>query len=1080
MGENIKVLKSKNLCLVFCKIFLCKRAFSRKNISYFFGFLVAVTIFEENSLGSNLNEKVMKKKLLFCFLFVLTLKLQSLAQRTISGTVRDDKGEAVVGATVYVKGNTRLGAVTDAEGKFVINEVPDGATIVVQALDFKPKEVPIGNQSILNITLEPDIIQAIEVVSTGYGEVESRSFTGSAGKVDNTKIENVPIQSFDQILQGRTPGALIQSSTGMPGSRATVLIRGIGSVNSSTDPLYIVDGIPVDPVFFGTLNPNDFESVNVLKDGPAVAIYGSRGANGVIVVTTKRGIKDRNIFSYNFQYGISTPDYDRFLPTLNSIEKIQVENEVGFGYSYDRNGLGKPSDAELEVLRNTFTDWKRVLFRTAKTMQHEVNASGGTDKLRYYASLNYYEQEGTVINTDFKRYAGRLNLDYLGENVSFSFKNTVSFTTRNFTDENNTSIASPLNGVYWSNPYETVYDPTHISGFNVLNTSPSNQPNPLEEQLLNRDKTDDIKAFSAVKVEYQIPWVKGLSLRTNWGVDLNARENEFLDHPYRIVYLPRELGGTGQSQRKGRFSRNSRRRIAYNGTTSLNYIKDFGDHNLRVSLFQEVVGRELRTFGFNGFGLQNVLLLNEAGITPGSAAPNDPANNYIPTVSGLKTLNGLFSVFLDASYTFRKRYSFSANIRRDGTSKLLKENRFVNTFSLGANWQVSEESFLKGSKTISSLRLRASYATTANQELIKNINDPIVNDFPALGLYGQGVYADGLAFLQTYIPVPDLKWERRLKANFGVDFGFFEDRIRGSLNLYNDVTKDLFFPRQLSRTSGFSSLLVNVGELRNRGIEFELNADVLRIDDFVWSVGGNITYNQNKVLKVLPDQDEIVGSFDIIKVGYPLYTLYLVKYAGVNPANGDGLFYDKNGNITPWLDPNAREFFKPRFPTTFGGFNSDFKYKNLSLSAFFTYATGHQMYNNERTNIDNPGYLQDGFSREVLRRWQEPGDITDWPRLQSADGRLTAFQYTEEGAATTRYLEDIGYIRLRNVTLSYNLPKKWYDKAKLKDVRLFFIGQNLLTFTRWRGTDPERGNGVANGAIYPALRQYTFGANITF
>lgn len=1021
----------------------------------------------------------MKKKLLFSFVFVLALIMQSFAQKTVSGTVRDDKGEAVVGATVFVKGNTKLGSVTDAEGKFVINEVPDRAVLVIQALDYKTKEVPVGNQSVFNITVEPDVIQAIEVVSTGYGEVESRSFTGSAGKVDNTKIENVPIQSFDQILQGRTPGALIQSSTGMPGSRATVLIRGIGSVNSSVDPLYIVDGIPVDPAFFGTLNPNDFESVNVLKDGPAVAIYGSRGANGVIVVTTKKGIKDRSIFSYNFQYGIATPDYDRFLPTLNSIEKIQVENEVGFGYSYDRNGLGKPSDAELEALRNTFTDWKKVLFRNAKTVQHEVTASGGSEKLRYYGSLNYYEQQGTIVNTDFKRYSGRLNLDYLGDNFSFAFRNTVSFTTRNFTDENNTAISSPLNAVYWSNPYETVYDPTHISGYNVLNTSPSNQPNPLEEQMLNKDKTDDIKAFTSVRLEYQLPRVKGLSLRTNWGVDLNARENEFLDHPYRIVYLPRDLGGIETSQRKGVFSRSSRRRIAYTGTTSLNYIKDFGEHNLRVSLFQEVVGRELRTFGFTGFGLQNVLLLNEAGITPGSAAPNDPANNYIPTVSGLKTVNGLFSVFLDGSYTFRKRYSLSANIRRDGTSKLLKQTRFVNTFSVGANWQISEEEFLKNSKTISSLRLRASYATTANQELITG-RGVLADDFPAYGLYSQGVYANGLAFFQNNVPVPDLKWERRFKANFGVDFGLFEDRIRGSLNLYNDVTKDLFFPRQLSRTSGFTSLLVNVGELRNRGIEFEVNTDVLRIDDFVWSVGGNITYNQNKVLKVLPDQDEIVSGIDIIKVGYPLYTLYLVKYAGVNPANGDGLFYDKNGNITPWVDPDARQFFKPRFPTTFGGFNSDFKYKNLSLSAFFTYATGHQMYNNERTNIDNPGYLQDGFSREVLRRWQEPGDITDWPRFQSADGRLTAFQYTEEGAATTRYLEDIGYIRLRNVTFAYNLPKKWYDKAKLKDVRLFFIGQNLLTFTRWRGTDPERGNGVATGAIYPALRQYTFGANITF
>lgn len=1021
----------------------------------------------------------MKKKLLFNFVFVLAFVIQGFAQRTVSGTVTDDKKEPIIGATVFVKGNPKLGAVTDVDGKFVINDVPEGAVLVIQALDYKSKEVAVGSQSSIDIGLEADVIQTIEVISTGYGEVETRSFTGSAGKVGSKEIENVPIQSFDQILQGRTPGILVQSSSGMPGARATVLIRGIGSVNSSTDPLYIVDGIPVDPNFFGTLNPNDFESMTVLKDGPAVAIYGSRGANGVIVVNTKKGAKDKTTFKYNFQYGIGLPDYDRFLPTLNSREKIQVEREIGFGYSYDRNGLGEPSEAELQALENTFTDWKRVLFRQSRTVQHEVSASGGSGPIRYFGSLNYYNQEGTVVNTDFKRYSGRLNFDYVGKNLTFSFKNTVSYTDRNFTDENNTAISSPLNAVYWTNPYETVYDPTHISGFNVINTSPSNQPNPLEEQMLNRDRSEDIKAFSVVSAELQIPGVQGLSIRSNWGVDLNARENEFLDHPYRLVYLPRSLGGIETSLRVGAFARSSRRRISYNGTTSINYVKDINaDNSFRVSLFQEVVARQFRTFSFTGYGLQNTLLLNEAGITAGSAAPNDPANNYIPAVGGLTTNNGLFSVFLDGSYTYKKRYSLSANVRRDGSSKLLKDNRFINTFSVGANWVMSDEDFLKGTK-VSNLRVRASYATTANQDLITG-RGVIADDFPAFGLYTQGAYADGLAFFQSNVPNPDLKWERRFKANFGVDFGFFENRITGSLNLYNDVTKDLFFPIQLSRTSGFTSILSNVGELRNRGVEFEIAADVLRVDDFVWNLSGNITYNQNKVLKVLPDRDEIVGGIDIIKVGEPLYSNYLVRYAGVNPANGDGLFYDQNGNITPFIDADARNIYKPRFPVFFGGFTSAFTYKNLSLSAFFSYAGGHQMYNNERTNIDNPGYLQDGFSREVLRRWQEPGDITDWPRFQSADGRLTAFQYTEEGAATTRYLEDLDYVRLRNLQLSYNLPAKWVEKAKIKGVRVFFIGQNLLTFTRWRGVDPERGNGVATGAIYPALRIFTGGANITF
>ncbi|MCU0437817.1 MAG: SusC/RagA family TonB-linked outer membrane protein [Raineya sp.] len=1021
----------------------------------------------------------MKKKLLFSFVFVLAFVIQGFAQRTVSGTVTDDKAQAVIGATVFVKGNTKLGAVTDVDGKYSINDVPNGAILVVKAVDFKDKEINSGSQAVINFSLELDQIQQIEVISTGYGEIATRSYTGSAGIVESKKIENVPIQSFDQILQGRTPGALIQGSSGQPGSRATVLIRGRGSVNSSTDPLYIVDGIPVDPNFFGTLNPNDFETMNVLKDGPAVAIYGSRGANGVIVVTTKKGTKDKNIFTYNLQYGVSTPDYNRFLQTLNSKEKIQVENEIGLGYSFDRNGLGTPTEGELENLANTFTDWKKVLFKNGRTVQHEVTASGGSEKLRYYGSLNYYDQEGTVVNTNFKRYSGRLNLDYIDKNFSFSFKNTLSFTNRNFTDENNASIASPINAVYWTNPYEVVYDPTHISGYNVINTSPSNQPNPLEGQMLNRDKTDDIKGFSSIRLEYQLPWIDGLSVRTNWGVDLNARENEFLDHPYQINYLPVELGGTRSSLRDGAFQRSSRRRIGYTGTTSINYTKDINeDNSLRISLFQEIVGRQLRSFSFTGYGLTNVLLLNEAGITPGSFAPGDPANNYIPTVSGLRTNNAIFSVFLDGSYTFKKKYSLSANIRRDGSSKLLKDNRFVTTYSVGANWVMSDEEFLKNTK-VSTLRLRASFATAANQDLITG-RGTIADDFPAYALYQQSVYGTGLSFLQASVPVPDLKWERRLKSNFGLDYGFFDNRITGSVNLYNDVTKDVFFNRQLSRTSGFSELLLNIGEIRNRGVEFELNADVLRVGDFTWSLGGNITYNQNKVIKVLPGQDEIIEGLTITKEGYPLGSLYLVEYAGVNPANGDGLFYDKTGNIVPNFTGDPRKIFRPTQPPIFGGFNSEFIYKNFSLSVLFSYTAGHQLYNNEKTNIDNPGYLQDGFSREVLRRWQEPGDITDWPRFQTADGRLTAFQYTEEGFSTTRYMENAGYVRLRNLNIAYTLPAKWTDKAKLKGVKIFAIGQNLLTFTRWTGADPERGIGSATGALYPGLRTYTAGVNVIF
>jgi len=887
------------------------------------------------------------------------------------------------------------------------------------------------------VTLKTDSKLLGEVIVTGYKTQNSREVAGSINTVSAEEIREVPIASFDQALQGRAPGVLIQANSGQPGAAASVTIRGKGSINGSNEPLYILDGIQISAADFSTLNPNDFASFTILKDAASTSIYGSRGANGVIVITSKRGKSGVTRVNYDFQYGGSqAPTHPQLV--MNGNQKLDYELANGNLYGW--------TDAELDGLRQINTNWEDVLFRTGNTQSHQLSASGGSDKTTFFLSGSVFDQSGTVPNTDLRRYTGRANVETQAGNFRFGLNTSIGFSKFNNTLEGDSFIGSPLNAVRWLNPYERPYDENGDYTQIV-----SGQPNALQELLENQTSRDQIKGVGIVFVEYKAPFLEGLTMRTNWGIDYT--QDEFQTYLDRTTYRGSiAQGGNGSLRRE--LERNFR----YTGTTSISYTKRFNvDNELTVSVFNEVVKNDERAFGFTGFGLVGPFQ-NEAGITPGT-----PLNGYIPGVRGFGGQNSLISYFIDATYGFKDRYFINAGLRRDGSSRFGEDNRYANFGSIGLSWIVSDEAFMQNLKGnfFNELKFKGSYGAVGNQEGIGN--------FDSRELFGRSIYNGIGGIALTNLPNPFLRWERKEMLNAGVEFVLLQGRLNGIFEYYNNVTDDLFLNRQLTRTSGFTSQNTNIGSLRNRGYEISFIGKVIDSPNFKWDLNANFTYNKNEVTSLVGDQTEIIEGDYITKIGEPINSLYLVRYAGVNPENGNAQYLTRDNELTENYDPNDRAVLGTSDAPYFGGFGTSFSYKNLSMNVLFTYVFGNNLYNNDRNNIENPGYLFDNLSVELLNEWRTPGQITNIPRADNAFF-----------SGTSRFVESGDYLRLRNINLSYNLPAKTIANLKIASARVFVQGQNLLTFTQFRGFDPELSDRLLIGSQYPALRTVTMGVSVGF
>jgi len=958
------------------------------------------------------------------------------SQQIITGKVTDANGAPLSGVSVTVKGGKR-GTTTGPDGQFRIS-APAGSVLVISNVGYADREVSVENAS-ANIILEQSSRSLQEVIVTGYGTQNKKQVTGSISKISGDEIKMQPLGSFDKALQGKIPGLLSLSQSGQPGSPAVVTIRGQGSINGSTDPLYIIDGVQVNAGDFATINPGDIESFTILKDAASTAIYGSRGANGVIVITTKRGVSGKTKVDYDFQYGYSELPTDR-LKLMTSAEKLQYE-------FYDRPDFGPNpfgwTPAEVDSLSKLNFHIKDILFHKGITQQHQVSASGGNDKTHFYLSGSIFDQQGVVITTGLKRYTGRINLDNSFGNFKVGLNTTFGYSRLTGTRENDQYIGSPLNAIRWYNPYISLYDASGKYQIDYL----QGQPNPLQELLENHGNSDQFKGVGSAFIEYNIPWVKGLKARTVWGGDFSEDES--------FQYLDRTTDQGSQSQGgNGEVDRAYAKTFRYVGTTSLSFQRTIGDHEISASVYNEIIQRKFETFGFSGFGLVGPFK-NEAGITPGT-----PTNGYIPTVAGSGTKNGLLSYFVDAIYGYKRKYYINAGARRDGSSRLSENTRWANFGHIGANWIMSEENFLQGTRNwLNSLKLKASYGSSANQG---------VGDFETRELFGPTVYNGTGGLVLTNLP-KTLTWERKAEFNTGVEFTTFKGRLGGTIEVYRNITKDLFLDRQLSRTSGFQSITNNLGKLQNEGIEISLTGDVVRTRDFTWNLEANYTYNKNKLTDQNGQPDNINGIF-INRVGQPINSLYVVRYAGVDPQNGDALYYKKDGKTTTNIyDPDDRVIVGPSDPPQFGGFSSTWNYKGIALDVMFSYTIGGYAYNNDRLNVENPIYWFSNIAESLLREWQKPGDVTDIPS-----------SFNDLHAETTRFVEKTNYLRLRNVMLSYTLPASITNKAKLRSVKVFAQGENLYVWHNFQGYDPEIVAGILGGAHYPPLKTVTFGLNVGF
>ena len=979
----------------------------------------------------------MQMKRLFVLLFALVTTAYSLyAQVDVSGRVTDARDNSPLsGVNVTVKGS-RTGTATDRDGRFRIS-APANSILVFSNVGFAEKEARITGGN-LDVSLDLAQQNLSEVVVTGYTTLNKKQYTGSVAKVSGEEVNLQPIASLEQLLQGKTPGLLIQSQSGQPGSAASVTIRGKGSVLGGTQPLYIMDGTQITAADFSTINPADIETYSVLKDAVATAQYGSRGANGVIVVTTKKGRNAKTVINYDYQYGVQQLPKSK-LVLMNSAEKIDYE------VNYDRPDGLNPfgwSQAEIDSLSQVNPDWENAIFRKSKTQQHILSATGGNERTRFYISGSLFDQDGLVKTTKLRRYTGRINIDHTAGNLKVGLSTTFGYSTTSGTAENDNVISTPLNAYRWTMPYITPYLPD--GSYN--NNDPGGNPNPLPDLFLNTNRTDQLKGVGSLSLEYKIAAVKGLAVRTQWGVDFTDNLSE--NYTDRNTQTNNVVPG-----RNGAFNSNTLRRVRFTGVTSLNYDKKIGDHNFGVGLFNEVIKRRTTTTGFTGYGLVGPIK-NAAGITPGT-----PTNNYIPVVAGGATEDAVIGYFVIANYDFKNKYFVNLTARRDGSSRLAEGNKFVNYGGVGIGWALTSEDFMSTQKIFNNLKIKASYGSSGNSD--------IGDSYEALEQFGSVSYNGVGGLVLNNLRKDQLSWETRATANVGVEFTVLNNRVSGSVEVYRGTTKGLYLNRLLSSTNGVGNILTNLGKLQNQGVEVALEYQVIKTKDWNVSVNANWSGNKSKVL-ALDGNDEIVNGISINRIGERANSIYIVRYAGVDPANGDALYYLADGKTTTNVyDPADAAIVGSFDPKGFGGFGANISYKGIELSALFNYQYGNKIYNNARADVENPQYWFSNLSKDVLREWQNPGDITDIP------SSFSDFQYS-----STRYVEKGDFLRLRNVMLSYTLPQTLVKRWKLNSARFFVQGQNLVSWFSFKGYDPEVFTNVLSGAVFPNLKAVTAGVSI--
>jgi len=994
----------------------------------------------------------MKKRFAALLGMLLFLGLFAQAQtKSITGTVTSSQdGLSIPGVSVLVKGTT-IGITTDLDGKFIINAPTSATTLIFSFVGMKTQEVEISGRSIIDVILDTESQELQEVVVVAYGTVKREAKTGSVSAVKGTEISDAPVTSVDKMLTGKMAGVQITAVSGQPGANSQIRIRGTSSINAGSEPLWVVDGIPVmsgnQSYFTNTgnamaaVNPNDIESITVLKDAAATSVYGSRAANGVILVTTKSGKEGNAKFQVRSKVGYSQLANDNNFGVMNG------EELLGFYRAAIVNAGKDPDDPNggyyrpRTLLAGEQTNWMNHFTRLGKMQEYEINAAGGTNKSKFYTSLSFHNNEGIFYGINYKKFTFRVNADHkLTKKLEVGARVNVAYTDANDVAMQALYYVNPAFAGMTILPWTKKYN--EDGNFNI-NIPENSNTNPRFSAAYDKQWEKQYRFSNS----YFLAWkpIEGLELKSN-----NAMEGTFGEG---IRYWAPDYGGL-----TGTLQSSVLQYIQMTTSNTASYNTSFAEkHTLRVLLGQEAMKRTYQSYYLYSPDVDNQIPFP----TTGNAATDD-GTGY---TNNARTLMSFFGI---ADYSFASKYFFQGSVRYDGSSLFGQDNQWGLFWSVGASWNINKENFMSSLTVIDVLKIRASYGVNGNNDIAP---------YQAYGVYASSAYNGGTGMLPNSPSNSKLSWELNKTTNVGLDFGFFKGKINGGIDIYKRITSDMLLSKQVPQTSGFSSNFMNIGELENRGIELQMEGEILKTKDLSWTAGFNLAFNKTELLN-LGDVEEMSSGDTRLKytVGKSMYTFYLKDYYGVNPSNGEALWRTADGTLTNNYNKGQFIYAGSPEPKFTGGFNTALSWRGLSLSVFLEFKQGNKIFlGSEYRYITADGsQMSMNQRKEALNYWKNPGDVGVNPKPVAGNSTNS---YANNN---TRWLQDGSYTRIKDITLSYNLPEKVTKKAKLSGVKVYVSAMNLFTFHDVDYWDPERGVTGMGSGIYPMTKTVIGGLELSF
>ncbi|WP_161964239.1 SusC/RagA family TonB-linked outer membrane protein [Chitinophaga flava] len=986
----------------------------------------------------------------------------------VSGKITDDKGFPLPGVSIRIKGTT-IGVTTDAQGNYTLNVPGYNSVLQCSSVGFEPKEVAVNGQQTLYITLQQKSASLNDLVVVGYGTQQKKNLTSSISSIKGSELAGVAVTNLDAALQGKAPGVQVVQNSGAPGDETYIRIRGNGSLFGENRPLYVIDGVPMSNLpaaqygisgdgqritATNNINPNDIQSVEILKDAAAAAIYGSRGANGVILITTKRGAEGKSRFNFSMYTGVA--DVPKRLPLLNGDQFVDLFNE-----SRTNAGLA-PDPAIVKTGRNT--DWQNAIFRSAPVSNYNLSISGGSPKTSHYVSVGYLDQTGTITGVQhFKRFNGRVNFDFAATDKIKIGVNLTGVHSINNRMDNSFSGQSVLALALIENPNDPIYNSngTYYADPNRRWTNPVMIANSLRFQSVVDSYIGNIFG------EYTI--IPGLKFRTSFGFD----NQHVTDDRYQSKQVNNQSAATGFVSVFSQFLWVNENTLSY--TPALK-----GKHHLSALLGQSAQEATVRRIGVSGNTNSTDIIQAVTGFT-NLFSPLDYRSQW-----------GLVSYFGRASYNYDDRYLLEAVLRTDGSSRFGANKKYGFFPSVSAGWRIINERFMRDQHFFNDLKLRASIGVTGN-------NEGLGNDFPSLATYSTGYnYGASAGIAPTSLSNRDLSWEATTASNLGLDVSFLNNRINITVDAYRKITNRLIFKLELPYTSGFNRTNgANIGQLMNKGLEIGINTDNIR-GKFTWSTNFNLYFNRNKITS-LPETvagdpsssdftESLPGSFftsqptSIFRVGEPVGSFFGYRNKGVDPATGNMIYDDinKDGRITA----ADRVILGNALPDYTGGLTNTFGYKGIDLSFFIYWSYGNKVYNQTRSMLERMSSYNNGDAR-TLNRWTPTNTVTDVPKAIFNDPVVP--NSLTNGEVSQRFVEDGSFIRMKNITIGYTFSTALLKRIRISNARVYVSGQNLFLITHYSGYDPESQNqSVKNSqlgidwAVQPQPRTFMVGLNVNF